>query len=128
MGKSLRLRVRPEVLAVARLDAGSAVPEWATSGALWSISRSENELSIVCGERFVPDGHSPVERGWRALELEGPIPFGLTGILASVLDPLAAAGIGIFAFSTFDTDYILVKSADIAPAIAALRDVGHVLL
>jgi hypothetical protein len=95
---------------------------------LWSISRSENELSIVCGEEFVPDGHTPLEPGWRALELEGPIPFGLTGILASVLDPLAAAGLGIFAFSTFDTDYVLVKSGNLEPALAALRRAGHVIL
>ena len=121
------MTLRPEPLAVARLTPQEAIPEWATRGALWSIVRSEDELSIVCGDEQVPQA-VPAERGWRALQLAGPIPFGLTGILASVLSPLAAAGIPIFAFSTFDTDYVLVKSVDLDPALAALRQAGHVIL
>lgn len=121
------MKVRPETLTIARLAPQEAIPDWATRGELWSIVRSEDELSIVCGNEHVPV-NTRSERGWRALQLEGPIPFGLTGILASVLSPLAAAGIGIFAFSTFDTDYVLVKSADLDRALAALREAGHVIL
>ena len=127
MSNSLRMTLRPETLTVARLMPQAAIPEWATRGALWSIVRSEDELSIVCGDEQVPET-ARAEREWRALQLAGPIPFGLTGILASVLSPLAAAGIGIFAFSTFDTDYVLVKSVDLDPALAALRQAGHVIL
>ena len=65
------------------------------------------------------------ERGWRALQVAGPIDFSLTGVLASVLQPLAAARIGIFAVSTFDTDYVLVRAESLDPAIAALRAAGH---
>jgi uncharacterized protein len=127
MSTSLRMTLRPETLAVARLTPQETIPEWATRGALWSIVRSEDELSIVCGDEQAPES-ARAERGWRALQLAGPIPFGLTGILASVLTPLAAAGIGIFAFSTFDTDYVLVKTADLDPALTALRQAGHVIL
>ncbi len=121
------MTVRPETLTIARLTPQEAIPDWATRGALWSVVRSEDELSIVCGDEQVPET-ARSERGWRALQLAGPIPFGLTGILASVLSPLAAAGIGIFAFSTFDTDYVLVKSAGLNGALEALRRAGHVIL
>ncbi len=90
------MKLRPERLAVARLEPREAVPAWATAGDLWSLARSEDELSIVCADADVPAGVASVERDWRALQLAGPIPFGLTGILASVLSPLAAAEIAIF--------------------------------
>ncbi len=122
------MKLRPERLAVARLEPREAVPAWATAGDLWSLARSEDELSIVCADADVPAGVASVERDWRALQLAGPIPFGLTGILASVLSPLAAAEIAIFAFSTFDTDYVLVKSPDLVHALEALRGAGHVIL
>ncbi len=125
---SLRLRLRTGTLAVVRLGPDEAMPLWATRGELWSIVRSEDEMSIVCGDGLVPDDCERVEHGWRALQLEGPIPFGLTGILASVLQPLAAAGIAIFAFSTFDTDYVMVKLADVDRTLDALRTAGHVIL
>ena len=128
VNSELRMKLRMEVLAVARLGPGEAIPSWATAGRLWSIVRSEEELSIVCAEADVPDGVESVERDWRALQLAGPIPFGLTGILASVLNPLAGASIAIFAFSTFDTDYVLVKSLDLERAVEALRGAGHVIL
>jgi hypothetical protein len=122
----MRMRLRKKLLAIARLAPDAAVPAWATAGELWCIARTDAELSIVCLDGLVPATYQPVERGWRALELEGPIPFGLTGILASVLEPLAA--IGIFAFSTFDTDYVLVKADDLEAALTALRQAGHVIL
>lgn len=127
MAITLRMKLRPEVLAVSRLEAGSALPGWATAGSLWNITQTGTELSIVCAEAATPV-EARAERPWRALELEGPIPFGLTGILASVLTPLAEAGVGIFAFSTFDTDFVLVKGEDLERAVAALRDAGHVIL
>lgn len=122
------MTLRPETLSVARLDPREPVPGWAAQGALWSVVRSANELSIVCGDRFLPAGFAPAERGWRVFELAGPLPFALTGVLASVLGPLAEAGVPIFAFSTYDTDYVMVPEPRLAAATEALRAAGHVLL
>jgi len=85
-----------------------------------------DELSLVCAQEQVPaDVLGRCERDWCCLMLHGPIPFQSTGILLRILQPLAAAGIGIFAISTFDTDYVLVKEASREAAIAALVDDGH---
>jgi uncharacterized protein len=94
---------------------------------LWTLTIAETELSLVCRSDSVPAGAIKVEDGWRAFRFEGPFDFALTGILSSVAVPLAQAGIGIFALSTFDTDYVLVKAAQLEVAITALRDVGHVV-
>ena len=91
-----------------------------------SITRTADEVSIVCPESVVPDGVI-AERGWRVLKLRGPFAFDDVGILASFAAPLAAAGISLFAVSTFDTDYILIKSAALPAALTALRAAGHVL-
>jgi hypothetical protein len=91
------------------------------------VTRTADELSIVCDEAAPPDGPR-VERGWRAFKFGGPFPFEATGILASVAAPLAAAGVGIFALSTFDTDYVMVKEAQLDPAVRSLRAAGHELI
>lgn len=88
------------------------------------MSWTAEELSILCEEAMVPTEIS-AERGWRCMMLQGPFPFELTGILLAALAPLAEAGIGIFALSTFDTDYVLVKEAALEPALDALRRSGH---
>jgi hypothetical protein len=120
----LRFRVDERELAISRLDPGDAVPLWATAGAFFSVTRSARELSIVCEDALVPPGVRH-ERGWATLELEGPFPFELTGILASFLAPLAEAKIGIFALSTFDTDLVLVKRDALDAARCALAAAGH---
>ena len=89
-----------------------------------SVTRTAGEISVVCEESLVPAGILK-ETGFRAWEFEGPFPFGLTGILDSVLHPLAQASIGIFAMSTYDTDYVLVKAEDLERSIAILRQCGH---
>jgi uncharacterized protein len=86
--------------------------------------RTREELSIVCEHRLVPVG-VPTEGGWVAFQLLGPFPFALTGVLASFLEPLAAASISVFALSTFDTDYVLVKHDALAAAEAAVQAAGH---
>lgn len=88
------------------------------------MTRTADELSIVCPELSVP-AHVRHEPGWRAFQVEGPLPFSATGILAAIAVPLAAAGISIFSVSTFDTDYVLVKDSDASPAAAALYASGH---
>jgi hypothetical protein len=103
-----------------------AVPDWvAGAGPLVSLTRTGDELSIVCPAARVPTGLR-VEAGWSALKLEGPIPFDQVGVLASIVKPLAEAGISVFAISTFDTDYVLIKTASLQGALAALTGAGHV--
>lgn len=109
--------------AVCRLHAEAAVPAWAEGGSFFSATRTREELSIVCEEAAVPEGVRS-EKGWAALRLHGPIPFGTTGVLASLTSPLAAAGISLFALSTFDTDYLLVKAEVLAEAVSLLRKSG----
>src|SRR5512135_3713254 len=120
----LRLSLLAGRLAVCRLAPDAAVPAWALVGAFFSITRTADELSLVVDEGAVPISVAR-ESGFRALKLEGPFPFSFTGVLASVLDPLAAARISIFAVSTFDTDYVLVRQEALAAALAALRAAHH---
>jgi hypothetical protein len=122
----LKLTLLPDLLAVCRLDGGSAIPEWATSGAFFSVTGSPDELSIVCPEEGVPR-ESKAERGWRGLRVEGPLDFSLTGVLASLASPLAERGISIFAVSTYDTDYLLVRSEQLESTRETLRKAGHVV-
>jgi uncharacterized protein len=120
---ALVLSPLPGRWAVCRLHAEAAVPAWAEGGSFFSATRTREELSIVCEEAAVPEGVK-AERGWAALRLHGPIPFATTGVLASLAAPLAAAGISLFALSTFDTDYLLVKAESLAAAVSALRKSG----
>lgn len=120
----LRFRVHRQQWAVVRLAPGSAVPEWASHGALTSVTRTPSELSIVCPQEHVPPD-TLAEKDWSCLELQGPIPFNLTGVLHAFLTPLAAAGIPIFALSTYDTDWVLIPAAKYQSALAALTAAGH---
>jgi len=92
-----------------------------------SVTRTEHEISVVCETRFVP-AEVLAETGFRALEFQGPFAFELSGILASVLNPLAEAGIGIFALSTYNTDYVLVKLTDLPRVLLTLSKAGHEIL
>lgn len=120
----LRLLVVEGSFAICKLPIGSAIPQWATKGNVFSITRTADELSIVCGEDQVPEGIN-CEKDWRCLRIAGAMPFSVVGVLASLTAPLAAAGISLFAISTFDTDYVLVKAADLKRAITVLRTAGH---
>ena len=119
----MRLSILPEPAAVCRLAPGAAVPEW-VRGAFTSVTRTEDELSIVCEEAAVPSGIQ-AERGWRVLKLEGPIPFEMTGVAAALLAPLAEARISVFLVSTYDTDYLLLKAQVLARAMGVLRGAGY---
>ncbi len=122
MGFELRwLRGR---YAIARLPPETPAPEWARSGEFTTISRTPEELSVVCAERAVPDAVR-CERGWSCLQVQGPLEFGQIGVLAALTRPLAEAGVAIIAISTFDTDYLLVRAADAARAERAMRAAGH---
>jgi hypothetical protein len=118
----MNVTVLPERLAVCRLEASARVPSWALElhEAFTSITRTADELSIVCPEEAVPP-EIEIEGGWRALKVPGPIAFDEIGVLAGIAAPLAAAGVSIFALSTYDTDYVLVKHGDLERALAALQ-------
>ncbi|MDO9066765.1 MAG: ACT domain-containing protein [Chloroflexota bacterium] len=100
------------------MPAGAPIPSWAFSGSLVSVTRTPDELSIVCPQASVPPGIQS-EPGWRCFQVPGPLDFALTGILARLTAPLAATGLPVFALSTFDTDYLLIRQADAARALAA---------
>lgn len=123
---ALNLTLQPGLLTICRLPPDAAIPAWATAAptGFLSLTRTAEELSLVCADGLAPAGQKQ-EPGWRAFKVEGPLDFGLTGILASVLDPLARAGISIFAISAFNTDYVLVKSTKADAAVTALRAAGH---
>lgn len=124
MTRVLSIDLIPGRYVVCRLAPGAPVPEWALSGAFASVTRTPDELSVVCAEEAVPAGVTTA-RDWRCLRFQGPFAFEETGVLASVTAPLAAAGISLFALSTYDTDYVLVRDGDLARAVAALREAGH---
>ncbi len=111
-------------VSVCRLDPTSEIPDWAITGGFFSITRTDDELSIVCAEGSVPEDIRH-EGGWRVLKLKGPFEFSEVGVLASVVGPLAEAGVSVFAVSTYDTDFVLVKEEQLEAAAAALRGRGH---
>lgn len=119
----LTLTLLPQTLTIGRLDRAASIPAWAT-GDFVSITRTRDEWSIVCDECAAPSDVK-ADRGWRALKVAGPLDLALTGVLASIANPLAEAQINIFAISTFDTDYVLVKVERLAEAIGVLRNAGH---
>lgn len=118
------LALLPGRLAVYQLSAEDAIPEWSAGSSFFSITRSAGELSVVCAEGLAPEG-AKCEGGWRIFQVAGPLDFSMTGVLAAIASPLSEAGVSIFAISTFDTDYVMVKEDQLAIAIDALRAAGH---
>ena len=117
----------PESFAICKLPADAAIPEWALTGVFTSVSRTQDELSIVCPADNLPANvHS--ESHWECFKLEGPFAFSQIGILASFINPLSQSGVPIFAISTFDTDYVLIQEEFMAIAHKALEEAGHQLL
>lgn len=110
-------------MAVYRLAPDAPLPSWATTGTFWSITRTPEELSVISEEQEIADVRS--EGGWRSLRIQGPLSFTLIGVLAALIQPLADAEVGVFVCSTFDTDYLLVKAADLPRATEVLVGAGH---
>ncbi|MFZ6030862.1 MAG: ACT domain-containing protein [Chloroflexota bacterium] len=119
------LALLSDTLAVCRLEAQAPFPEWA-QGELVALMRSVDELSVVCTAGAVPAGVQ-AEPDWRALRVQGPLDFSLVGVLAELSNVLADAGVSIFAISTYDTDYLLVKASTLEKAVRALQAAGHVV-
>jgi uncharacterized protein len=123
---NLNLSLLEGRFAVLQLEPDSSIPAWALEGEFFTVSKTSEELSIVCLDSNVPTNlNARLERGWACLKLQGPFEFSLTGILLSVLEPLAQVNVGIFALSTFNTDYVLVKTENLEQAILALEGAGH---
>jgi len=109
---------------VCRLPVSAGLPERRPASGFYSVVRTADEISIVCDESRIPEG-ARAESGWTAFKLEGPFSFQSTGVLASFLSPLAETQIPIFAISTFDTDYVLIRSHDLPQALETLSAAGH---
>ena len=118
------LTVLPDSLAIVRFSADESLPPWATQSAFFSVTRTSEELSIVCPAREIPLGVT-AETGWCALKVAGPFALSEVGVLAALTAPLAQAGVSLFVISTFDTDYLLVSEKQLLAAIAALKQAGH---
>jgi len=123
MSLTLHLSLLDGRFAVARLDASAPLPAAPSTAALWSVTRTADELSLVCDEQQVPAG-ARAERGWRVFALQGPIPFEQTGVIAGLTAPLAAAEIPVFVLSTFDTDYLLVREVHVDRARDVLTSIA----
>ena len=121
----MRLRTLPDSYAVVRLHPGADLPDWVDMGPFRSVTRTEHEVSVVCRDHDVPEGES-VDRGWTVLEVMGPLDFSLSGVVTSLVTPLAQAELPIFVISTFESDYVLVRSSDLGRAADALEAAGHV--
>lgn len=122
--RRLELSVLPGRFAVCRLGPSSPVPPWLPERGFVSVTRTADELSIVCEESCVP-ADVTAQAGWAVLALRGPFEFSDVGVLASLAEPLAKADIGIFVISTFDTDYLLVARENLERAATALTAAGH---
>jgi uncharacterized protein len=123
---TFHLRKIPDTFAICKLQHGDSIPPWAIDGNIWSVTKTPSELSIVCPQVNLPHGLR-AERNWRALQVVGPLPFEMVGILASLVGTLADAQISVFALSTFETDFILVRAESLEAACKALLQAGHTI-
>jgi uncharacterized protein len=125
--RTLKFRRIDGEFAIVRMACDAAVPAWATKGEFSSITRTADELSIVCVVENLPASYLPPEH-WVCLKLEGPFAFSLTGVLLSFIEPLSANGVPIFAISTYDTDYVLIQEEFAERALNLLQEAGHELI
>jgi uncharacterized protein len=124
MSQKLKFRQLRGPYAIVRFSANALIPDWAVRGDFTSITRTAEELSIVCRADIVPKNVDPGAR-WLCLKLEGPFPFSQTGVLLSFIEPLSSNRIPIFAISTYDTDYVFVPEEFAEAAVSALRGAAH---
>jgi uncharacterized protein len=124
--RKLDLSLLPGLFAVARLAPGAEVPPWAMSAPFFSVTRTAEELSVVTAAENVPN-EVQQQANWRVFKLHGPFAFSEIGVLSAIVGPLADAKIGVFAISTFDTDYLLVVSENLQSAVATLKKAGHTI-
>lgn len=121
---SQTLAVMEETFSIHSFDLDSTIPQAVYQCDVFFIAKTHDELSIVCPSTLELESNEQ-EHGWAALEMLGPLGFSMTGILSNISGVLAKAKISIFAISTFDTDYILVKQTCLAQAISELSQSGY---
>ena len=121
------LNVLPDRMAVCRLLPEALFPDWARPGDLLAWIRTRDELTVICPERFVPP-EVKAERGWRMIQAQGPLDPTMVGVLVAIASPLAQAGVSIYALSTYDTDYVLVKEEALERAVHALGQAGFLVI
>ncbi|MBB5535100.1 ACT domain-containing protein [Rhizobium giardinii] len=124
MTHKLLIRLVDAEYAITRLNIGTPLPEWLMGPGFWTVSSSREEMTLVCRAARIPPGVQS-SGGWRCLRIEQHFSFEVPGVLASVLNPLTEAGVGIFANSTFSTDYVFIMGSDLDKAVAALKAHGH---
>src|SRR6266436_8840653 len=124
--RQLELTLLPDRFAISRLAADAPIPGWATQGAFFSVTRTRDELSVVCDLSRVPVGVQS-QPGWRVFKVHGPFVLSEIGVLSALAAPLAEAKISLFAISTFETDYLLVAAETLSAAIHALGQAGHTI-
>lgn len=126
MTKKIQLNLLEGKYAISRLHGTAPIPAWAEGTGFVSISRSHDELSIVCREDRVPED-TQSERNWLCLRFVGPFSLYETGIVLAVVQPLAEGGIGVFVISSYDGDHLLIKNDDLLHAQMLLQNAGHTL-
>ena len=130
MSRAVSLYVIDIPLAICRLAPDASVPGWAAAGPFSSVTRTDDELSVVCAAAAVPaelPAPARASRDWRAIRVDGPLDLALVGVLAALAVPLADAGVSIFPVATHDTDWILVPGAQLGRACDALERAGHLV-
>jgi hypothetical protein len=126
MAHALKLRMISGQFAICKLQPGESIPSWAISGKIWSVTQTVTELSIVCRQENIPQDVK-AEGNWRILEVVGPLPFEMVGVLSALANPLAEKGVSIFTLSTFETDLILVQERSFEIACQTLIKAGHII-
>ena len=120
--QNIRLKRLPWALTVCK---SATTADIDLNAGFYFIGRTDEELSLVCRTEDAPDNTTARDDGWRGFRVQGTLDFGLVGILAGLSAVLAESGVGIFAVSTYDTDYILVKAEDWDRAAEALSRAGY---
>lgn len=123
----LTMKLLAGTYGVSRLEASSPLPSWASTGAFFSLTKTEDELSIVCDTAVIPEDII-CEKPWKILKVQGPLDFALVGIVSKISKVLADNEVSLFVISTYDTDYILVKEKDTSKAVEALRHAFYEIL
>ncbi len=112
------------LFAVCRLDKKASVPDWAMSKHFFSVTRTDDELSVVCPQVGIPAGID-CEPGWRCLKIESPFEFDLSGMISAIAAPVAGAEIDVFAVATQDSDYLMVRARDLDRTMSLLSEMGY---
>ena len=124
----MNLSVLPGAFAICRFSSNTVIPQTIYASSFYAITKTAEELSLVVESTHAPENAIKIEKSWKILKVEGPLDFALTGILSALIKPLAEAEISIFAISTFDTDYIMVKEEKLELAVNVLKNLNHAVI